>query len=446
MPGKKKSYTQAEKLAYYKKKAAANYRGRGAYKMGSRPAPKSRAYGEAIGSGLGGMVKYIPGGAAFAAPASVLASKLGGYLGNRLGSYMGWGEYKVNKNSLMVDEGQSPANMHSSGQSTRICHREYVCDIISSATAGGFKLQNFPLQPGYSGTFPWMSSVALNFQKFNIRGAIAEFKSGSGDAITGTNTALGEVIISTNYNCADGLFVNRTQMENTQYCSSAKPSVSFVHVIECDPSLQAQENLYVSSKVTGLTGIGINEVNWGNLQVATVGCQGTNVNLGSLYITYDIELIQAIDDSVDRLPVGDWFSFAGATVTGANPCGTVATTADPANSLGGTLVGATYSFPANLNQGLFKFIYSIQGTAAAFTAPGATLVNCVLRPVMGNDTLSALAYPQNGLVASQVALLYTIEVTAANATITIGGAGAIPTNVTLGMFMIDKIDGDFYHT
>ncbi|QMW68666.1 capsid protein [Crucivirus-122] len=442
MPGKKKSYTQAEKLAYYKRKAAMNYTGRGAYRM-RKPAPKSRAVGEAAGAALGGMVKYIPGGAPFAAPAAILASKLGGYLGNKIGSYMGFGEYTVKNNSLVIPEGNSPGQMHSDGKRTRICHREYITDIISSGTTGQFRLQSFQMQPGNNLIFPWLSSVALSFQKYKVHGAIVEFKSGSGDAINGTNTALGEVIISSNYNCADSNFVNRMQMENTQYCSSAKPSVSFVHIIECDPSLQAQETLYVSPSLVPQAGLGINDINFVNVQVATVGVQGTNVNLGSLYITYDIELIQPLQDYIDKYPKSDWFAPTLATVSAANPCGT-SNVPDNRNSLGGTLSGATYIFPPLLQEGLFKFQWYAIGTAAVFTAPGVTLTNCVIRATMGGDVVGALAFPQNGANATNVCLIYVIEVTGQNASFVINSGGTIPTAVTGAALMVDQVDRDLF--
>lgn len=443
MPRVAKAKGGAKKKTAQKKNYGFNikYQGQGAY-----TAPRSAAKGEDLGRAIGSLSRNIPVLGHFSDPISQLTAKLGGYLGDKLGTYMGWGAYSVKNNSLIIPEGNSPAAMHSDGRTTRICHREYITDIITSSTTGAFKLQSFQIQPGYSVSFPWLSSVAQNFQKYRILGAIVEYKSGSGDAITGTNTALGEVMISSNYNCADGNFVNRVQMENTQYTSSAKPSESFVHIIECDPDLQAQNLLYVNTKAQPLVGMTINECNWVNVQVATVGMQGANVNVGSLYITYDIEFVNAIDDQIDRLPKGDYFSAAGATVTGTNMMGTVAVTVDPANSLGGSFSGNTYSFNQNLQQGLYKIEYFVQGTAAAWTAPGLTLVNCVLRPVMGNDSVGALAFPQNGLVASQGCIIYTIEVTGANATVTLSGAATIPTSVTLASFMIDIIDGDFYHT
>lgn len=436
---KKAGYTQAQKLAYYKAKAARNYAGKGAYK----PAPKSRAAGASIGRSIGGAASFLPGGSVLAPAASWLGDKIGGYLGNKLGSYFGWGAYSVNRNSLTVPEGNSPASMHTSGMTTRISHREYIGDILSSGTAGAFKLESYQMQPGSATMFPWLSDLAINYQKYRMLGAIIEFKSGSGDAITGTNTALGEVIISTNYNCADPNFTSRNQMENTQYCSSAKPSVSFVHIIECDPAMQAQEALYTSQSTIPISGLNPNDINWCNVQVATIGCQGTNVNLGSLYITYEIELIQPIEYSSIRRPLTDLFEGTTGWSAAAPWAGSVA---DGGNSLGGTLVSAGttyYAFPNSVKDGLFQFTCYWRGSVSTiFVAPILTYTNCAASTILIVDSSSQMAAP-GGSTSTQAILVQFVRVTGQGAVVTFGGAGTLPTTPVQSALMVAAIDGSF---
>lgn len=434
---KKSGYTQAQKLAYYKAKANRNYRGRGAY-----TAPKSAAVGRQMGEYAGKAFDLIPGVGGMISPlASKLAGKLGAFLGNKLGTLAGWGSYTVKNNSLIVDEGNSPAYMHSSGMTTRICHREYIGDVFSSNSPGAFELKSYMLQPGASEIFPWLSDVALNYQKYKLLGAIVEFKSGSGDALTTVNTALGEVIISTNYNCADPNFASRNQMENTQYCSSAKPSVSFVHVIECDPELQSQTSLYVSQSVVPEDGLTANEINWCNVQVATVGCQGGNVNLGSLYITYEIELIQPVEATWIRTPVGDWFD-AGAP-TNALPFGATRV-ANPDNSLGGTMDTNNYYFQPNIDQGLYMVTcYWIGAGAAAIVYPTITTTNCTQPSIFGNYTVNSFLSPGGGTSTLRGMMMFPILVTGRSASFNLSGGGTLPTSMTLGSFYINVLDGDF---
>lgn len=407
-----------------------SYRGQGAYS-----APKSAAWGERAGEALGGVLGFIPQTKAFAAPLGALASKLGGFLGNKLGTYMGWGDYAVSQNSLLVPEGNSPASMHSEGKSVRICHREYLGDVFSSDVAGQFELDNFQINPANAKAFPWLWNIAVNFQKYKLHGAIVEFKSSSGDALTTDNTGLGTVLIASNYNCADPNFINRQQMENTQYTSSAKPSVSFVHIIECDPSLQTQTNLYTAPAGVPNTGVGINETNWVNVQVATLGCQGQGVNLGSVYLTYDVELIQPINQIDGSVFRGDWYIFSApdaatyATNNIPNPV------ANAENSLGGRITsGDTYRFPDYLQTGAFRVTYHVT-SGAATTSPPELPAFVPTHCQIYNTTYTCIG-PEAMMVTWNVYLTEGI----ASFRLT-GGQYVAPEQIT-GYLAIDQIDAD----
>lgn len=437
-----KAYVRPRRTYAPKRRSLPSYRGKGAY-----TAPKSAAWGQAAGSALGSIAGFIPQTKAFAAPIAALASKLGGFLGNKLGTYMGWGDYSVNMNSLLVPEGNSPAQMHSDGKSIRICHREYIGDIISSSNVKEFSLQNFQVNPASSIAFPWLWNIAVNFQKYKLHGAIVEFKSSSGDALTTADTSLGTVLIASNYNCADDNFQNRTQMENTQYTSSAKPSVSFVHIIECDPHLQTQTSLYTAVDGIPHPGTSINEVNWVNVQVASLGMQGTNVNLGSLYITYDVELIQPINQSDSTVFRGDWFALSGASgdwISNVFPNNE----ANPENTLGGAIVsGDTYVFPFNIQSGLFRMTYycgpeTPSGALGlpAFTGLNCTLVNTMPTPNAGGNPTSSIA-GQGG--ADCMMATFTFKITGSGAKISATAPGTFAAGISRGGLLIDQIDLDY---
>ena len=122
--------------------------------------------------------------------------------------------------------------VNSAHKSVIIRHREYLDDIVSSATPNTFKLQNFYINPGDRITFPWLSQIADSFEHYRIRGMIFEFRSMSADALNSTNTALGQVIMATAYNSALPNFNNKYEMENYEFGVSTKPSCSLMHPIE----------------------------------------------------------------------------------------------------------------------------------------------------------------------------------------------------------------------
>ena len=59
-----------------------------------------------------------------------------------------------------------------------------------------------------------------------------EFRTMSADALNSVNTALGQVIMATDYNAANPPFGQKSEMENYEFGQSCKPSESQIHPIE----------------------------------------------------------------------------------------------------------------------------------------------------------------------------------------------------------------------
>lgn len=142
----------------------------------------------------------------------------------------------------MPDGTLGPAQFVGSSNGVRIRHREYIRDIFS---AQSFTLINYFLNPGLSDTFPWLCTIAANFEQYKFHGLIFEFRSTSADALNSTNTALGTLIMGTDYNPASANFINKQQMEQNEWTTSSKPSCSFMHPIECAPSQAAVKLWFV---------------------------------------------------------------------------------------------------------------------------------------------------------------------------------------------------------
>lgn len=227
----------------------------------------------------------------------------GGAIGSKLGSYahyigkiFGSGDYVtasagVKQNSVQGLGSQVPSF---GTESIRIRRREYIGDIISSPTANTFNIQSFALNPGLAGTFPWMSEVCGNtYQQYRINGMVFEFRSMSADALNSTNTALGSVVMCTDYDSKDAVFTTKQQMENTMFGVSCKPSSCMIHAIECARNQTSVSELYIRSGAVP-SGADIRLYDHGRFSVATTGVQGTNVNLGELWVSADFTLLKPI--------------------------------------------------------------------------------------------------------------------------------------------------------
>lgn len=433
MPARKKvNVARAVRIIPAQKRSL---QGRGAY---TPPAPRyekgeslnainkknGRKFGKSAGAAVRLITGLIPG-----VPGSI-SNMLGSgaeWLGQKFGSLMGWGDYRVSKNTLMM--GMDPPNMHTSSGDAIITHREFIADIQSSGVTNTFNLQSFAINPGLEASFPWLAGLADAYEEYELMGCVYEFKSTSSDALNSTNTALGYVVMATNYNSASPTFANKLQMENTQYTNSAKPSLSFVHPIECDPALQPMKSQYIR---TGAVPAGQDQKTYdlGLFQIASGGMQGVNVAIGELWVTYQVALRKPIFAPQQTSAIAtDHFQLS--VVSGGVPMGTSQAPA-VANSIGGSItINTTYNFPVSVSSGDYMVVYFDVGTLATITIPSVSGVNCTFRTLWTGDTVQGVDAPQAGQVGTTKYYKgFICRVNApggAFASFTFGTAGTIPT-------------------
>lgn len=248
--------------SYYRRRPY--YRGRGAY------------YLHANGAMSGG----IPGIGKFAVGArGGLVSGLGAYeLGN------------ISHNTLIKPDIPEIRNAAYVEGATIIRHREYLGPITTSATAGAFKIENFELNPAQSAAFPWLSQIAENYEEYKPNGLLFEFRSTASDAIaSSTNLALGQVMMATQYDPTDPPFTNDVDMLNYSWAQSGKVSDNLQHFVECDPKQSPMSHLYTRAG-TEASSSDLRFSDFGRFSIATQGLQGTNVQIGQLWVSYEFLL------------------------------------------------------------------------------------------------------------------------------------------------------------
>lgn len=243
----------------------------------SRPS-SSIPWHRGLATGLGAAI-----GSRFGGP---IGGVIGGTAGTLFSKITGFGDYKVRSNTITM--GTDPPVFASDGRGTVVRHREYICDISTPGAA--FNIQGFPINAGLNSTFPWLSALAANFEQYCVRGMVFEFKSSSADALNSTNTALGQVIMCTQYNSIAAPFSNKAQMENHEFCTSGKPAQSILHPIECARGETPVSCLYTrNSNIPSTADQRMYDM--GVMYIATSGQQAASV-IGELWVTYDIELLK----------------------------------------------------------------------------------------------------------------------------------------------------------
>jgi len=353
--------------------------------------------GEGIGSALGGYM--LPG---LGGP---LGGALGSGLGGLIGKVTGWGDYKVKYNSITK---ASPV-VEFGINCIRVRHKEYLGDISSTTN---FTTTSYALNPGLSTVFPWLANVAANYQEYVWNGLLVSFVSTSADALNSTNTALGKIGLSTNYDPAAAPFSSFTSILQTEFANYGKPSEHLMHAIECAPKLRPTNVSYVRTGAVP-TGADIHMYDLGFTQLSTQGSQAV-ANVGGLWVTYDVTLCKP----VIALPTSTADNFTQTSVVAAqNPIFTGLNLSG--RPIGGQFVGNVYTFPAGLNNGTYRVtvVNTAPSGTPSYTQNIGTLVNCAVTNAYNMG--SSLRITTSTASTADLICLGDIRISASVATFTI---------------------------
>lgn len=297
--------------------------------------------------------------------------------GRTAAKFIGLGDYEVKKNVLLSGNLPEVYNMPKGG-GTIIRYQEYLGDVVTSATPGAFKLDAYNIQPGLPASFPWLSQIAANYEQYSLEGVVYQFKSTSANALNSVNTALGSVMLATNYDVDDPAFVSKSEMLNYEYSSSCKPSESVLHMIECDPKQSVLTELYTRTGDLP-QGRDLKFYDLGKFQIATVGFQGTSVNIGELHVTYQVRLLKPKLFSTLGEDIAVW-QLGNSNYSNALPLGNGTSFPEPSNNLSISLTGTSMTFPLSNVPETFLVYLAWQGaTPVAFVGtPVVSGVNCTV--------------------------------------------------------------------
>lgn len=310
---------------------------------------------------------------------------LGAIAGSSLAKLFGHGDFQVKSNSLVHGFSESsslPKFSQNGKRGTRIVEREYLGDIVAGTLASGstaFSLSSFAINPTVAATFPWLSTLAYQYDQWEPHGIVFEFISTSSE-YNGSSQSLGTVIMATDYDTIDATYSNKQVMENADYSASTKPSGSLMHGVECAVAERPLPVMYTGTH-SNVTDPRLSTL--GNFQIATVGMSATGVTVGELWVSYDITFYKK---QITKPPyIEPCLNISGTSVVGQpmlySPTG-YATYIDPTsyttdriyNAVNSNNTASIVSFDKSVPAGRYMFTF-IQGnfqSEVIFT----TFVNC----------------------------------------------------------------------
>jgi hypothetical protein len=288
-------------------------------------------------------------------------------------------------------------------------------------------LKLFNINPGIGQTFPWLAQVASNYEEYSFSGLIFEFRSTSSNALNSTNTALGTVILATQYNALSAPFVNKQQMENYEFAASGNPSCNIMHAVECEKFLNPLSTLFVRElDAATIANSDKRLFDLGNFSIASVGLQGTSVNMGELWVSYDITFSKPkLSEGSD---VADHFVLNAPSITTGSWLGNVtlaalSTTSDFGVTLTQTTIVIPPYFSGNVVIHLSMLTASASQTAPTFTGSlGATPLN-----ILFTNAINAYVTPNSQIVDIIQCVSYWTIASGGTITISGGSTGAAGT-------------------
>jgi hypothetical protein len=326
---------------------------------------------------------------------------VGRWLGTGIGSIFGSGDYQMvgaAPSYNVIANGNQIPEFSSSKQTNIVCHREYLGDIQGTA---GFNNTAFPLNPGIAETFPWLATIAQNYQEYKFHGLIFEFRPLITDFVT--NGAPGVVVMATNYNADAPKYTTKQEMENSEYAVSVKPTRELMHGVECAMQQTPLPQLYIRSGIPP-SGQDLRLYDLGTFQFATQ----TNPiqGLGELWVSYCVEFFKPVLPSDTGGNVLSKIISRG-TVSVPSPLGTV-----QVRSVGDLNVSATSTaimiatHPGNY----YNVVLHWFGAAAATGPPNTSFSNCVVVPVYATGVTSLDAFASSDANASSAELTFSFVI------------------------------------
>ena len=215
----------------------------------------------------------------------------------------------------------------------RVKHREYLTDVMGSVA---YAVTKFSLNPGLNNAFPWLSSLANNYESYRFLNLAVEF-----ETMCSTAT-VGSVMMAIDFDAADE--VPGTKQMMLGYHNAVRTAGWSRATLTASPADLNKNGQKMTRNRPLAANLDIKTYDTGNLLVACQGFADAS-SIGELYLVYEVELHtpQLVTEPayLDSARIAS--SVAG--ITAATPFGNVPTVVVAADDpLKITVTGDTITF------------------------------------------------------------------------------------------------------
>lgn len=200
--------------------------------------------------------------------------------------------------------------------SNRIVKCEYITDL--RPTTSNFQTLIFPINPGQSSLFPWLSTIADSWEYYMINRLRIIYKPNA------SSTAVGTVAIAVDYDNYDSPPLSKQMLaEFKPYVSGVPWSSSIIYDMP-----RSLARLHNNGKLLIRSGYFSGDKNLNDVGIAYVATQDVVAGyLGELYVDYDITLL---NQQTNNVPVSGGLNATVAALVPFNSARVLQTGSSPA--------------------------------------------------------------------------------------------------------------------
>jgi len=324
-------------------------------------------------------------------------------------------------------------NRQGTGFGTRamitITESEFISEVTVANQPNFNVALNLPINPGQATTFPWLSTIAKQYEKYRFKSLRFIYKP-EVTQFNPTSSAVGKVMMNADYDASDAPPASKQQVEDTKPHCDCMPYQELSLVLSPFEMHTNSDAKYV--RPAGLPGgTDIKTYDAGNVYVSNQGQTGNGVNLGELHVEYIVELSVPILESTNKAPLNyqvTSFQDTAAALTTSTPyqpllAAAASATVVNVNGLGvvntaGSIVpppgNYTYSFTVYYQQSGF---YSISYATATLLKNGNIQVENNYES--SGSIVSGITVPASGFISCNGTDAITLNVEATFATGTV---------------------------
>jgi len=312
---------------------------------------------------------------------------------------LGLGAYDTNGG--IIQASPVPA-MHSvTDTGVRIAKSQMVVPIYGSDT---FTLRTYRINPGNKSLFKWLGPQANSYTQYKMNGLSFIFKSTSSPLMSTTTTSIGMVAGACQYN---NYGTDPTNMQEVMTMSGAnycKPNDSTLFPIECRPQLTTLKNRLVRSDA--LPDDDLQKYDMGKFYIATEGNPFVGKEIGQLWISYDVIMIQPKFQHLGTS--AHYYGTAGITATHTLPT-TMLKGNDPFDLSFNLTTGVMTIPPGCVGRWMLQVIYQTGSTAVTYADILST--NVTGRSMFCTGPTNNIQVPDAGTTCTVFSKTITFDIT-----------------------------------